>query len=80
MADRDIRRRPYGAPNVDGFRDDEETPVAYCPREKRKKKKEEHEKCDCHAGEDAGEEASEAARCSFDEKAGDDADGEEAQE
>lgn len=68
MAEEKIRRRPYGAPNADGFPGGEEEQVAYCPREKRKKSPAEHRSCEHHAADGiAPEELDESAACDFPE-------------
>ncbi|MFH1277645.1 MAG: hypothetical protein ABIK65_04640 [Candidatus Eisenbacteria bacterium] len=69
MGDRKIRRRTYGPSEVDGFRDEEEKPVAYCPREKKKKPPEEHRLCEHHQDAEATlEEIVDAAPCDYDEE------------
>lgn len=69
MAEKKIQRRTYGSPDVDGFRNGEEKPVAYCPREKKKKTPEEHRECAHHReGEVTPEEIAEAAPCDYDEE------------
>jgi hypothetical protein len=66
MAEEKIRHRSYGSPHVDGFRDDEEESVAYCPREKKKKTGKEHRRCDYHAGEEKVKgKGAEAVRCRY---------------
>jgi len=69
MAEEKIRHRSYGPPHVDGFRDDEEESVAYCPREKKKKTGKEHRRCEYHDGEEKekGKDA-EAVRCRYDDE------------
>ena len=71
MKDRKIHRRPYSPPHVDGFRDKEkeEEASAFCPREKKKKTPAEHRECDFHEKQGiTGEEAEDAALCSFDDE------------
>jgi len=81
MSDRKIHRRPYGPPHVDGFRDKEEEASAFCPREKKKKTPAEHRKCDFHEKQGiSGEEAEDAALCSFEEEKEREEDEEEAEE
>ncbi len=68
MAEEKIQRRPYGPPNVDGFPDGEESPVAYCPREKKKKDPTDHQACEHHRADLVSPEESQgAAPCDYDD-------------
>jgi hypothetical protein len=72
MTDEKIHRRPYAPPNPDGFRDEGEDPVAYCPREKKKKTPIEHRACEHHDPSDRSpEEIEESAPCDYEEDAKD---------
>jgi hypothetical protein len=69
MSEEKIRRRAYGAQHPDGFPDGEEDPVAYCPREKKKKTPDEHRACEHHRSDEVSpDETAEAAPCDFEEK------------
>jgi hypothetical protein len=69
MTDEKIHRRPYAPPNPDGFRDDDEDPVAYCPREKKKKTPREHQACEHHdVSGRSEEEVGESAPCDYEEE------------
>lgn len=67
MGERKIERRTYGPSDVDGIRDESEDPVAYCPREKKKKTPGEHRACDHYQDEAASaDETADAAPCDYD--------------